>query len=238
VTVDTLPAVAVRGLTKTFGPRTVLRDVDLALAPESCLALVGPNGAGKTTLLRIVAGLARATTGDVKIRGVSSDPSATETRRQVGFVSHQTLLYENLTAEENLSFYAQLYGLASASRRIDELLENLGLLSRRDEPVGSYSRGMQQRVSLARALLHEPSVLLLDEPFSGLDPQGTSWLQRLIRDSVAAQRAVLLATHRLDLALALGDRLAVLGRGRIVYDAPRVETDADGFAERYHELTA
>src|SRR5258708_3593369 len=160
-----------RSLKKSFGLRPVLRGVDLEVAPGECLALMGPNGAGKTTLLRILATLSKPSAGAVIVAGLPLPAAAGQVRRRLGVVAHQTLLYSDLTAEENLQFYARLYGLADARPRIAAVLEQVGLAHRRHDLVRTFSRGMQQRLAIARALLHDPEVLMFDEPDTGLHPQ-------------------------------------------------------------------
>ena len=162
--------IEVSQLTKSFGPRHALAGVDLHVAPGECVVLCGPNGAGKTTLLRILATLARPTSGDVRIAGLDPAKAGADVRRQIGFLSHRTLLYDDLTAEQNLAFYARMYAIPDAQARIDDLLERVGLTARRHDLVRTYSRGMQQRLAVARAVLHRPALVLLDEPYTGLDP--------------------------------------------------------------------
>jgi heme exporter protein A len=205
---------------KAFGRRTVLAGVDLQMQSGRTLAIVGPNGAGKTTLLRILATLSRPSSGSVEILGddVLQDPIPA--RRRIGVVLSNSLLYDDLTAAENLRFYARLYGLPDATARIAELAQLVGLEGRLDERCGAYSRGMQQRLSLARALLHGPDLLLLDEPDAGLDPQTTADLRQMLRADGAARRAVVLTCHDLDLALQLAEDVAVMVAGRFTLAAP------------------
>jgi heme exporter protein A len=170
------PAIQVRALTKSFGPHRVLRGVDLAVGPGEFVALLGPNGAGKTTLIRTIATLGRPTAGDVLVNGHSVRGDTGRVRRDLGLVSHQTFLYGDLTAEENLRFYGALYRMAGLDERIDYLLGKVGLSERRRDAVRTFSRGMQQRLSIARAILHDPPILLLDEPDTGLDQQAIRML--------------------------------------------------------------
>lgn len=204
---------------KAFNRRTVLAGVDLRVQPGRTLAIVGPNGAGKTTLLRILATLSRPSSGSVEILGrdVLQDPIPA--RRRIGVVLSNPLLYDDLTAAENLRFYARLYGVPGATARIAELARLVGLEGRMDERSGTFSRGMQQRLSLARALLHRPALLLLDEPDAGLDPRTTADLRHLMRADGAAHRAAVLTCHDLDLALHIADDVAVLVEGRFTLAA-------------------
>jgi len=226
-----------RGLTKTFGPRTVLADVDLSVDAGEFVVLVGPNGAGKTTLLRILANLARPTSGSVRIDGLDFTADGEEARRQIGFLSHRTLLYDDLTAQQNLRFYARMYDQDRTSSRVRDLLERVGLGLRQDDLVQTFSRGMRQRLSVARAVLHEPRVLLLDEPYTGLDPQAVDMVRDLLEDLTGAGRTILMTTHRLTHALAAARRILVLHHGQVVYDRPRGEVDADTFPVTYRTLT-
>lgn len=229
--------IEVRGLVKSFGPRTALAGVDLSVADGEFLVLVGPNGAGKTTLLRILATLARPTAGSVSIAGLQPREAGAAVRRQIGFLSHRTLLYEDLTAEQNLVFYARMYDLPDAAQRITDLLEEVGLAARRHDLVRAFSRGMQQRLAVARAVLHRPPLLLLDEPYTGLDPNAAAVLSGLLATLAGEGCSILMTTHNLERALGMGERVAILARGRLVYDERREGIDPQTFGETYAELT-
>ena len=220
-------------LRKSFGLRPVLKGVDLDVAPGECLALMGPNGAGKTTLLRVLATLSKPSGGLVRVAGLPLPQAAGEVRWRLGVVAHHTLLYLDLTAEENLQFYARLYGLAEPGPRIAAVLEQVGLARRRRDLVRTFSRGMQQRLSIARAQLHDPEVLMFDEPYTGLDPQAADMLDDVLRSARQAGRTVLLTTHDPVRALALADRVAILARGVIAFCARCRELDQPGFAQIY-----
>jgi heme exporter protein A len=222
-----------RSLKKSFGLRPVLRGVDLEVAPGECLALMGPNGAGKTTLLRILATLSKPTAGLVRVAGLPLPAAAGDVRRRLGVVAHHTLLYGDLTAEENLHFYARLYGLADAQPRIAAVLEHVGLARRRHDLVRTFSRGMQQRLAIGRALLADPAVMMFDEPYTGLDPHAASMLDQVLRDARLQGRTVLLTTHDLSRALALADRVAILARGVIAFSARCRDLEPGAFAETY-----
>ncbi len=224
----------VHALTKSFGPRQALAGVDLRVAPGECVVLCGPNGAGKTTLLRILATLARPTSGVVRIAGLDPAKAGAEVRQHIGFLSHRTLLYDDLTAEQNLAFYARMYAIPDAQARIDGLLERVGLTARRHDLVRTYSRGMQQRLAVARAVLHRPALVLLDEPYTGLDPLAADALTALLTDLTGEGCTLLLTSHNLQSDVTLNRRAVVLNRGRIVYDAPH--TDAATFPALYREL--
>jgi heme exporter protein A len=169
--------IIVNSLTKQFGPFLALRGIDLDIRPGEFVTIVGPNGAGKTTLLRILATLSRPTHGHVSIAGHPLPKGADDARRQIGLLSHQPLLYGDLTAEENLRFFGQMYDVPQLEARILELLDRVELLDRRQDRARTFSRGMQQRLAIARALLHDPAVVLLDEPFTGLDPRSSDRLE-------------------------------------------------------------
>ena len=229
--------VEIHALSKSFGPHTALAGVTLSIGAGEFVTLVGPNGAGKTTLLRILATLIRPTSGTVRIAGLDPAQAGPEVRRHIGFLSHRTLLYDDLTAEQNLRFYARLYGLSDASARLDELLERVGLADRRHDLVRTFSRGMQQRLAVARAVLHRPSILLLDEPYTGLDPHATDALSALLSELAGEGCTILLTTHDLERGLAVGNRVVVLSRGRVAYDAPTADTDPATFPDLYRRLT-
>lgn len=209
-------AIRADGVTKEFGTFTALRQVSLRLAPGRFLLLAGPNGAGKTTLLRLLAGLGRPTRGKVWVCG--GDPHASpRTRAALGLLSHQTLLYDDLTARENLLFFAGLYEVPDAGGRVSAALEQAGLGGFYDRRVRTFSRGMKQRLALARATLHEPAVVLLDEPFTGLDPAAATTLQGHLRRLCDAGRTCVMVSHRLEVAAGLADDVAILARGRVVH---------------------
>jgi len=226
------------GLTKSFGPRTALAGVDLSVAEGEFVTVVGPNGAGKTTLLRILATLTRPTSGTVRIAGLDPAQAGDEVRRRIGFLSHRTLLYGDLTAEQNLRFYARMYDLDDSAARIDELLARVGLAGRRHDLVRTFSRGMQQRLAVARAVLHRPQVLLLDEPYTGLDPQAAQVLTDLLTELAGEGCTILLTTHNLERGLAVGRRVVVLSRGRVVYDECREAIDPGSFPEIYRVVVS
>lgn len=230
-----MAVIEMRNLTKSFGSHAALRGVDLAVAEGEFLTLVGPNGAGKTTLIRILAALSRPTAGEVWVDGYNLADGAATVRQRVGFISHQPLLYGDLTGEENLRFYGRMYGLPDLPVRIDEVLAQVGLLARRRDPVRTFSRGMQQRLSIARAILHRPAVMLLDEPYTGLDQQAVAMLDEVMRAVGTASRTVLMTTHDLDRGLAMSDRVAILSSGRLAYQAPRSDLDEASFRRVYRE---
>jgi heme exporter protein A len=233
--------IQVQDLVKSFGPRTALAGVDLSVAAGEFVTLVGPNGAGKTTLLRILATLTRPTSGTLRIAGLGLAQAGEEVRRRIGFLSHRTLLYGDLTAEQNLNFYARMYDLDEPDRgrtRVAGLLEQVGLAARRHDLVRTFSRGMQQRLSVARAVLHRPQVLLLDEPYTGLDPNAAQVLTDLLTELAGEGCTVLLTTHNLERGLTASRRVAVLVRGRLVYDERGAAINPATFPDTYRALSA
>jgi heme exporter protein A len=210
-----MTAVAVDGVWKYYGDFPALRDIRLEAGRGSCLALIGRNGAGKTTLLRIIAGFSRPGRGEVRILG--TPPRETETRRHVGFIGHGIAVYEELSAVENLTLYARLYGLPNPRQSALEWLEQTGLERVRDGLVREFSRGMRQRLAVARAFLHNPSVLLLDEPFTALDDRAIAVLQRLLRDGLSQGKTIIMSTHQLREALELASHVALLNRGKVAF---------------------
>ncbi len=225
-------AVRADQLGRRFGRRRVLSELDLSIPEGSFVALFGGNGAGKTTLLRILCGLARPTAGRCEIFGASPLGGKGETRRRIGFLSHQGALIPELTARENLLFYGKLYGVADAGARADGLLAEVGLAGRADDRVRGFSRGMLQRMALARALMHSPDLLLLDEPFTGLDPSGVEEMAQRFRDLHRQGRTLLMTTHQLEQGRALAGHLALLEGGRIAIFAPSSDATLAEIAQR------
>ena len=227
--------IEIQKLVKTFGHRVVLRGIDLTIGDGDFVTLLGANGAGKTTLLHIVATLSKPTHGDVRINGFRLAESASELRRFIGLVSHKPLLYEDLTALQNLNFYARMYDLVDAEQRIETVLRQVGLFERRTDPVRTYSRGMQQRLAIARAILHNPPILLLDEPDTGHDQHAADMLGQLLRAVGIEQRTILMTTHNLERGLSLGNRVVILAKGKIVYDVARQDIEVDQLRTQYYQ---
>jgi heme exporter protein A len=223
------------GLWRAYGRRQVLRGLDLAVSAGEAVAVAGPNGAGKTTLLRVLAGLARPDRGDVRLEGRPLRRDAPDVRRAVGLVSHQTLLYDDLTLHENLTFAARLYGLRNPMAVARVALEEAGLGSRADESPRRLSRGLAQRAAIARALLHRPRVLLLDEPFTALDAGASERLRAELGARREQGLGIVLVTHQLADAWAMATRIAVMVEGRWACDE-RLAGPLEGFLPRYQEL--
>jgi heme exporter protein A len=227
--------IRLRGVTKTFGATVALRGVDLEIPAGSYVALMGANGAGKSTLLKVVAGLAVPTKGTVTIAGVEMRRAGPRLRAKVGVVAHESMLYPDLSARENLRFHARLFGVRDAARAIRETAELLGVDRVLDRPVRSLSRGTKQRVALTRALLHDPSVILLDEPYTGLDEAAAAALSAMLEDLATASRVILVTLHDVARAISGPRRLVVLSDGRVVLDAPTDDRETD-VADTYLRL--
>lgn len=217
-------------LTKRYGGLTALDQLTLEIPAGSCFALFGPNGAGKSTFLKLLAGLTRPTSGHIQFQD-TIDPF--EYRSRIGYLGHETMLYAKLTAEENLRFFASLYGIDSMESRIRAALVAVGLEGRAKDYVGSFSRGMRQRLAIARATLHEPDLLLLDEPFTGLDPLASERASALFQTLHRAGRTLIVVTHDFVQGLALADRIAVFHHGRLVHQRNERVTDAERFRKDY-----
>ena len=228
--------IEIRSLSKSFGVKPVLHSIDLSVAPGEFVALLGPNGVGKTTLLRIVATLSRPNSGEVKVDRLSLATHAYAVRKLLGVVSHKPLLYGELTAEENLRFYARMYGLGAAEPRVSIVLDQVSLVQQRHDLVRTFSRGMQQRLAIARATLHQPKVLLFDEPHTGLDNDAAKMLDDILLSVAAAGRTVLMTTHDLARGLELSDRVAILHGGKIAYEARSNTLKPTAFADKYYEI--
>jgi len=208
-------AVEISGVTRMFGRRRAVDGIDLTLTAGDCVALFGPNGAGKTTLLRLISGLLKPTKGAIRVGGRSLRDDASA-RGQLGLISHQSMLYAALTSRENVEFAARLYGVADARSGAMRALERMRIADRADAPVRSLSRGLQQRVSIARAIVHEPTVVLLDEPYTGLDAAGGAALTDMLLSLRAGGASLVLVTHNVEEGLAVATQAAVMLGGRIV----------------------
>ena len=229
--------IQIKGLVKNYGLNPVLRGLNLHVQPGEFITLVGSNGAGKSTLLRIVATLLKPTAGEVTVGGWPLPRHGNKVRRHIGLVSHQALLYGDLTAAENLLFYARLYQLDSAQDRVAAALKEVGLMARQRDAVRTFSRGMLQRLTIARATLHEPDVLLLDEPYTGLDQDATRLLDNLLQREKGNGRTILMITHDLVHGLNICDRIAILSRGKIAQELFAQETTPTEFLTLYAQLT-
>lgn len=225
------------GLVRAFGSRKAVNDVSLTVAQGECIALFGPNGAGKTTLLKMLGGLLKPTKGSVKLSGTEL-PGPAHTRRLVGLISHHPMLYPALTVSENLRFAAASQGVVNGEHAVRAILDQLGVLDRFSTPVRLLSRGLQQRVSIARALVHSPQLILLDEPYTGLDEVGAQMLTSLLRNLKASGAAMVLVTHHLAEGLAFADKAVVIRAGKLVHQelAEEGQFHLPAFQLRYRQL--
>jgi heme exporter protein A len=233
-----LTMITVKKLVKRFGLKTVLRGLDFEVQPGEFVALLGPNGAGKTTFLRILASLSRPSLGEVKVAGFRLPNEAAAVRARLGVVSHLPLLYGDLSAEENLRFYGRLYGIVDLEPRITEVLEMVGLDHRRRDLVRTFSRGMQQRLAIGRAVLHDPDVMLFDEPYTGLDQDASSMLDEVLQTVAAEGRTVVMTSHDLARAEDLATRFDILSRGVIVATSTRKQLKKSNLLTFYKEALA
>jgi heme exporter protein A len=230
--------ITVKKLVKRFGLKTVLRGLDFEVQPGEFVALLGPNGAGKTTFLRILASLSRPSLGEVKVAGYRLPNEAAAVRARLGVVSHLPLLYGDLSAEENLRFYGRMYGIENLEPRITEVLEMVGLNTRRRDLVRTFSRGMQQRLAIGRAVLHDPDVILFDEPYTGLDQDASTMLDEVLQTVAAKGRTVVMTSHDLARAEDLATRFDILSRGVIAATTTSDQLQTSNLLTFYKEALA
>ena len=230
--------IKIHKLVKRFGSKTVLRGLDFEVLQGEFVALLGPNGAGKTTFLRILATLSRPTLGAVQVAGYPLPAQAAAVRSRLGVVTHLPLLYGDLTAEENLQFYGRMYGVTGLNPRIDEVLDLVGLAARRHDLVRTFSRGMQQRLAIARAILHDPEVMLFDEPHTGLDQDACDMLDGLLRDVAGRGRTVVMTSHDLMRVENLATRFDVLSHGVIAASTKRDDLGKNNLLDFYRQSLA
>nr|WP_227767909.1 heme ABC exporter ATP-binding protein CcmA [Zhaonella formicivorans] len=217
-----------------IGGKSILKDINLDVAPGEFVTILGPNGAGKTTLLKLLSLLYKPTGGQIYVDGQLYRDN-NELRKKIGVISHNTFLYDNLTAMENLQFYGKLYDVPRLQERIEQVLHEVGLEYAWNDPVRTFSRGMQQRLSIARAILHDPALLLLDEPYTGLDQHAIDILNNVLAQSVGRERTMFLVTHNYEQGLELSERVLILVKGQLVYEAKTAGLTADRFKELYLE---
>ncbi len=232
---STNPVLQAQGLVREYGSVIAVNGIDLSLGRGEFLTIFGPNGAGKTSLLALLAGALRPSRGQVWLRGEALDFGEVEWRRRIGVLSHQSFLYGHLSAEENLRFYGQLFGLSDVDNVVRDKLQHLGLQERAASLVRDLSHGMRQRLALARALLHDPDIVLLDEPYTGLDPSAALVLQGVLSDLRDGRRTVVMVTHNLSEGVALATTVAIMNRGRFVWQGKRAEL-GDDFGQFYHSV--
>jgi heme exporter protein A len=224
-----------RGLAKHYGRISALRNLNLMVADGECIALFGRNGAGKTTFLKIAAGLSRPSSGTIAIQPAGAK-DLRFARGAIGYLSHNTSLYVDLTAIENLRFFAHMLNAPAGDEFLMERISRVGLSGRENEPIRNYSRGMQQRLAIARAFLHDPGILLLDEPFTGLDPAGSDFLKSYLLKAHAAGKTCIMALHDEPLGYELADRLVVMDKGSVALDVCTSSINLAQFKEKYRTM--
>lgn len=227
--------IKVRNLIKRYGPKTVLKDLNFDVKQGEFVALLGPNGAGKTTLLRVLSSLSRPARGEVQIAGFQLPGQASQVRDRLGVLSHQPLLYGDLTAEENLWFFGRMYDIDHLQDRSSQVLELVGLSKRRKDLVRTFSRGMQQRLAIGRAVLHQPQVMLFDEPHTGLDQDACAMLDAIMREIASQGRTVVMTSHDLSRAADLATRFDVISRGKIVASGTKSELGVGNLLQFYRD---
>ena len=221
------------GLKKSFGNFDALRGVDLHVKRGEFMTLFGPNGAGKTTLIKLLATLTSPTSGTLSVYGYDVRKDVNNIRSVIGVISHDPYLYENLSAFENIKFFGTLYGLDDVDNRARSVIKQVGLEKRMNDLVRTFSRGMKQRLTVARAIVHEPKILLLDEPYTGLDQHGAQIFGEMLSDLKSQRRTILMTTHNIDEGLELSDRIGILAKGKIVLDCSKTEIERSGFKDLY-----
>ena len=231
-----LPAVEALDLFKSFGNTKVLRGISLKVEAGTTLVIFGPNGAGKTTLIKTLAGIMRPTSGRVLIGGLDMEEHSQEAHLHLGLLSHQSYLYRTLSAEENLTFYGRMYGVANLKERIDEVLVQVGLTTRRHDRIAAFSRGMLQRLSLGRAILHKPQTLMLDEPDTGLDPQALATMWDILRQD-NPNRTIIFTSHHFERALTAASEAVIIIKGKVAWSSPCNNLTLSTLNETYTRLT-
>ena len=230
-------AIEASGLEKSFGEHRALAGVDLKLAGNECLVIFGPNGAGKTTLLKVLSTLIKPSAGTVWLDGIDTRAEPARVRRRLSLVSHETFLYDNLSLYENLKFYGKMYDVANLEQRIKEVTAWVQLESRLNDRIGTLSRGLQQRASFARAILHKPSILFLDEPDIGLDPRASTIIDEVIGGAGPDRPTVVMTTHNLERGMELAGSIVILHRGKVVYQASGDELKQENIRRIYDRYT-
>ncbi|MFC1926390.1 ABC transporter ATP-binding protein [Chloroflexota bacterium] len=227
----------IRGLTKSFGSKIALKNIDLKIKRGERFAVFGPNGAGKTTLIKLLSTIAEPSAGSIHVDGMDIRRHAVKVRRKIGMVGHQTFLYDTLTVQENLRFCGKMYNVPDLELKINEAVDRLQLRTHIHSQVGILSRGLQQRASIARAVLHNPSIMLLDEPEVGLDPHAITMMREVLDTLNSTGCTVVMTTHNLERGLQMSDQVVILNKGKIVYQALTSQIDTANFHETYREHT-
>ncbi len=224
-----------KGLVKTIGDKMILRGINLSIKKGETVAILGPNGAGKSTVLKILGGLMKATSGEVKVDGLDLKKDSYDVKRKIGFLAHNSFLYDHLTPLENLKFFGKLYGVENVEERAKQLIDEVGLSFFTHDAVRSFSRGMVQRIAIARAIIHEPEILLFDEPHTGLDQQAIKLLNNVIIRMRQEGSTILMVTHDFQQAVETCDRFIIIKNGKVVDDLQNVEKNLETITEKYME---
>lgn len=230
-------AIETRGLTKSYGNHHALRGIDITVSKGEYLIVFGPNGAGKTTLAKVLSTLVKPSSGSVWLDGIDIREKPAQIRRKLSLVSHQTFLYNDLTIYENLKFYGRMYDVPHLERQIHEVISWVQLESRLHDRVSTLSHGLQQRASIARAVIHAPSILFLDEPEVGLDPHASTIVRDVLSNINAGSCTIVMTTHNLERGLELGDSIIILNKGKVVYKASKYDVDTVNFQQIYDKYT-
>lgn len=226
-------AIETKNLKRSFGYIDALNGIDLKVSYGSFLTIFGPNGAGKTTLIKILSTLIKPSSGNAFVNGIDVTEGGEKIRGKIGLISHNTFSYNNLTPYENLKFYGKLHGLSDLKTRIKELLDEVGLTHRMHDPVRTFSRGMQQRLSIARAMLNNPSIIFLDEPYTGLDQHATKILTGILKKLHTPQNTIIMITHNLKQGLEICDQVVIITSGKIVFQKPTLDINQEKFEQTY-----
>jgi len=229
--------IEVKGVTKVFGRKLILKGIDFAVKEGESLTILGPNGAGKTTLIKLLATLLKPSSGSIRIAGFDIRDSSMQIRRSIGVVGHQTYLYDELTAYENLKFYGNMYDVPNLDERIHHIISEIGLETRLHDRVSTLSRGMQQRLSIARATIHNPPIILLDEPETGLDQHASKMLVEILDALYSNKRTVVMATHNMERGLEIGNHVMILSEGKIAYEESKQSLNLASLREAYQHYT-
>ncbi len=227
--------IEVSRLWKSYGPVDALRGIDLRIEKGEFLTIFGPNGAGKSTLLKILSTIINPTSGKVSIDGIDLTSANEDARKRIGVISHKAFLYGNLTARENLLFYGKLYDVPKLNDRISELLSEVGLQHRSDDMVRTFSRGMLQRLTIARAIIHNPAIIMLDEPYTGLDQHAARMLRNLLKKLHTEDKTIVMTTHDITNGLEVSDRIVIQLLGKIVFEDRSANQTVESFERIYFE---
>lgn len=228
--------IEVSRLWKSYGPVDALRGIDLKIEKGEFLTVFGPNGAGKSTLLKILSTIIKPTSGKVNIDNIDISSANEEARKRIGVISHKAFLYGNLSAKENLLFFANLYDVPDVEKKIAELLDEVGLAHRVNDMVRTFSRGMLQRLTIARAIIHNPAIILLDEPYTGLDQHASRMLSNLLKKLHTEDKTIVMTTHDITNGLDVSDRIVIQILGKIVFEDRSANQTVESFERVYFDM--